>query len=368
MGAGLHGGAGAALLVLNLAGAGVGRFAALDLPLAIAALSLGRPHVAVPGIQVADVEGVLGQEHRVAGDLEIVLEQVLGDRRSCLALLGIRHEVVRVEFVLVVLGDGLLTVGCTEVVLTIGERVTHNAVAVIGPVERVRGGNAAVDPVALVGDVDGVAGVDEAAVLGAAAKEVLARVLLERLNGAGLVEVERGALLHNNIAAALDGHEGGVLGELDGGLTRGDDDLAVGLGHRGAGLAVLARRVRLGLDLRLVSIALGLGILAELARGVHVVAEDVVLEERDLARYLVIALLERDGNNIVVGLGVLHTCERGRLSGHRQSEREGGRGDDRRAAHPIALQERVLMHVRLLPFESGLPQLLVCTSRPFHPT
>ena len=368
VGVGLHGGAGAALLVLNLAGAGLSGLAALDLPLAVAALGLGGPHVAVPRVQVANVESVLGQEHRVAGDLEVVLEQVLGDRRGGLALLGIRHEIVRVELVLVVLGDGLLAIGRAEVVLAVGERVAHNAVAVIGPVERVRGGNAAVDPVALVGDVDGVARVDEAAVLGAAAKEVLARVLLERLDGAGLVKVERGALLHNDLAAALDGHEGGVLSELDGGLTGGDDDLAVGLGHLGAGLAVLARRVRLGLDLRLVGIALGLGILAELAARIDVVAEDVVFQERDLALDVGSTAIERDRDHIALGLGVLHARQRRRRCRRCEREREGCRCDNRRAADPIAPQNRILMHVRPLPFESGLPQLLVCTSRPFHPT
>ena len=337
--AGLHGSTGAALLILNLTRAGPCGLAALNLPFAVSVLGLGGPHVAVPSIQVTNIESVLGQEHRIAGDLEVVLEQILGDRRGGLALLSIGNEVIGVELVLVVTGSRNTGIGRAKIIRAVGKRVAHDAVAVIGPIERVRRSHATVNPVALIGDIDGVARVDEAAVLGAAAKEVFAVVLLERLDGAGLIYVERGGLFHDDLTAALDGHEGAILGELDGGITRSDDEpIALRL-YLSIGVIVLARRIRLCLNPGLMGIALRLRILAKLTRGINVVTEDVVLKERNPTSNLVITLLECNGNDVLVGLGILHTRKRCRARRHCKGKRKRRSCNNRRTTHPIAFQD-----------------------------
>ncbi|EJX02619.1 hypothetical protein EVA_09275 [gut metagenome] len=100
MRAGLHRDARAALFILRLACVLIRcRLGALDLLLAISRLSLGRPHIAVPGVVVPDIKGVLGNEDRVAGDLEVVLQQVLRNRSGGSALGGVGHEVVGVKLV-----------------------------------------------------------------------------------------------------------------------------------------------------------------------------------------------------------------------------------------------------------------------------
>ena len=60
-------------------------------------------------------------------------------------------------------------------------------------------------------------------------------MLDELLDGAALLEVECGGLLHNDRSVVLDGHLGGRLVKLDGGLSvRGrDDELAVLFLHAG---------------------------------------------------------------------------------------------------------------------------------------
>ena len=270
---------------------------------------------------MADVERVLGQQHRVAGDLEVILQQVLRHRCGGSPLGGVSDEVIRVELVFVVTGGRGRRLGGAEVVRAVLEGVAQHAVAGIRPVERVGRRDAPIDPVALVGDVDGVTRVDEAAVLGAAAKEVLAVVLGERLHRRGLIEVEGGLFLHDHLVAALDGHEGRRLVELDGGLARSDHELVALRIDLGLRVGILVRGIRLSLDLRRMLLAAGLGVLAKLARRVHVVAEDVLLKERDLALDFPFALGERDRDHVIARLDVLDARERGGL--RRRREREG---------------------------------------------
>ncbi len=81
------------------------------------------------------------------------------------------------------------------------KRVSEYAVTVTRPIKRVGRGNAAIGPVVRVGDGDGLVGVQEASVLGAAAKEVLGLLLGERLDGTLLIKVEgRGLGNHDTVA------------------------------------------------------------------------------------------------------------------------------------------------------------------------
>ena len=220
-----HGGTRTALLVLDLAGVRIGRRSrTLYLLLAIPILRIGRPHIAVPCVEMANVERVLGKQHGVAGDLIVTLEQILSDRCGGFTLGGICHKIIGVELVLFMRRHGCITVGLAKVIRAVGKGVAQNAVSLAGPVERVGRSNAAIDPIGLVGNVDGVARMNEAPVLGAAAKEVLTLMLDERLDGGALLEIERRCLLHDHLAVTLDGHFRRGLVELDGGLTacRGD--------------------------------------------------------------------------------------------------------------------------------------------------
>ena len=301
---------------------------------------------------MAHVERILGKQDRIAGDLEVALQQVLGDRGGGGAGRGVGHEVVRIELCLVVAGrDGVGGRG-PKVIRSVLEGVAQDAVARVGPVERAGAGNAPVDPVALVGDVDGGARVDEAPVLGAAAEEVLAIVSHERLGGRRIADVQRGPLLHDNLAVALDGHLGACLVELDRGRARRYDDLAIGLGDARLGMPVDVGGVRLGLDLRdMLRLARG-GVLGKLARRVDAVAKDAVIQEGDATAD---AIVEGDVDDVAAGRVErrrLNRLERAGVGGGQgrcgggegQRRHKDERGDDKRALErrsPAARSEEV---------------------------
>ena len=280
---GAHRGAGAALLV----GDGIRLAAKLRMTVdgpaaAIAGLAGVRPGVTVVGVVVTHIEGVVRNKSGVARHRVVLGEEVLCNRGN--ASLGvIRDKDVGVVLVVVV-RSGHNVLAIAKVVGAGGKGVAKDAVALTRPVERVRGGNAAVDPVALVGNVDGVASVDEAAVLHAATEEVLGVALRQSLDRSVTVELNRGGLLHDRLVAIGDGHEGSVLAERNRGVARGD-------GNRvGAVVDVNRRRrlvnlvvIRLGLDARGVRGAVGGRVRVEVARRVNHIVDDAVLEERHAA-------------------------------------------------------------------------------------
>ena len=294
-----------------------------DPPRSIAALGGIGPHVAVVRVVVAQVEGVGRQQDRIARDLEVVLEQVL---RDATVAAGIGHEVVGVELVFLMLGHHLVARGLAEVVAALREGVAQHAVAVARPVERVRRGHAAVHVRVVVHDVDRLARVDEAAVLRAAAEEALAALLLHRLRGGVIGEAERLLLPHHGLLADLDGQLGRGLVQHDGGVARGDLERVARVLHGRLGMRVAAGGIGLRGDLGRMVLAARGGVFGELARGVHVVAEDTVLEEGDLALHAVVeghvhhVILTRvDGRGLdglqgtrVIGVGKVGCHERAR--------------------------------------------------------
>ena len=253
-----------------------------------------RPGIAVVGVVVADVERVFGKQKRAARDLVVLLQHVLGDR--CRRAGVVAHEVIGVELAVLVQGVHRARHGAAEVVLALGERVAHDAVARRGPVERIRAGNAAIDPVAFILDVDGLAGVDEAAVLGAAAEVVGVRIG-DALGGCALRDGKRLVLGEHHAVSALERHLArGLLEEQRHGAV-GHLEGVLGLVDRRRGLAVLVGRIGLSLDLSRVALGTRRGVGGEVARKVHVVPEDARLEEGDLRRHVVV---ERDVGDIVV--------------------------------------------------------------------
>ena len=330
--------------------------------LAAVALVLG-PAVTVVGVELAEIEGVLGQEHGVAGDLVVALQDVLGNVGD--VLLG-GDEVVGVELGLVVRrGDRGLVRGA-KVVAAVGEGVAQHAVSVARPVEGVGACYAAIHPRALVGNVDGLAGVDEAAVLGAAAEEVLPVALLDVLDGGVLADLERRALLEDDLVAGLDGELARLLLENDGHGAARDLERGVAVADRGARLVlVLVGVVRLSLDLCGVARVARGGVLRELARRVDVVAEDAVIEEGDLTLDAVVEhdvddvrLVLRDGrrrdarDGADVRLAVRHRCQ-GKRRGNCQRH---ACGDERLAGHsPLPGQHLPLPPHGYLSFDRDLP-------------
>ena len=294
--------------------------AAVDLP---AAGAVGvDPGVTVVGVQMGLIEGVLRQQDRCAGDMVVARQQLLdrfGDGRT------VGQEVVSVELVFVVdRADGAV-LSLAEVIDAGQEGVAQHTVALGGVVEGVGRGNAAVDPVALVLDVDGLAGVDEAAVLGAAAEEVLALVLDQGLGG--LAAQGQGLLLfHDDLALVGDGHLCGGLFEPDGGVPGLDDDIAVRLADGRVGMAVCIIIVGVLGDLYRVAVNGG-GVFRERAGGIHIVAENVIFQECDLTAD---AVAELHGNDVAACRSGFDTGQRtgGSLCLHRSLRRNGA--DDHR--------------------------------------
>ena len=129
----------------------------------------------------------------------------------------------------------------------------------------------------------------EAAVLGAAAEEVLAVLAHELLRGPVAGDGQSLGLLEDDLALLVqDGQLAGRLLEGQGDGAVGHDDGVIGLVHARLRMGVLARAVGLGLDLRDMIFAARRGVVRELAGQVDVVAEDPGLEERDLGRHVVV--------------------------------------------------------------------------------
>ena len=223
---------------------------------------------------MTQVETVFGQQHRITGYLVVVLQHLGCHVRG--AIVG-RHEVVGIELILAVRSRDRRCIRRTEVVGTFCERVSEHAVAVTRPIERVGRSNAAIGPVVGVGDGDGLVGVQEAAVLSTAAKEVLGLRLGERLDGALLIKVEGRGLGDHDTVARLDAHLASRLVQNHGRLSTGDLDSVTLVDNRRARLAVGIRGVGLGLNLSRVGLATRRGILRELAFGVDIVTENAVL-------------------------------------------------------------------------------------------
>lgn len=166
-----------ALLVFDLSG--LARWlAVLRLPLCTAA-GLA-PAVTVVCIQMSQIEGVLRQKHRVAGNIEVAVENILSDR--C-ARSAIRKKIVGIKLIFLVGELYLRGIGLAKVIGTRLEGVAKHAIAVAGPIERVRRGNATIDPIVGIGNLDGLALMGKTTILGTTAKEELLGIGIESLNG-----------------------------------------------------------------------------------------------------------------------------------------------------------------------------------------
>ena len=188
----------------------VGRLAALCLP-GLAGTLLG-PAIAVVRIQMAEIEAVFRQQHGVAGNGKVTVENILRNGGSTCA---VRQEVVSVELVLIVRELGGIGIGVGKIVRTLGKGVTQNSVAIARPVERIRRSNSAIDPIIGVGNLDRLAPVSKATVLGAAAEETITLARRNALNGA-VAEVERRRLAHDLLIFYKDLHLRRFLVEFDG--------------------------------------------------------------------------------------------------------------------------------------------------------
>ena len=110
-------------------------------------------------------------------------------------------------------------------------------------------------------------------------------------------------------------------------------------------------------------LVLRLSVRAELARRVDVVTEDAVFEQRDLAGNVRLAIVERDGDHVLVCGGRLHAGERRSVCRSRSgSKRQRRSGDDRTALHPAMAKQRILTHlssslIRLLDVVGSQPTL-----------
>ena len=215
------------------------------------------------------------------------------------------EEVVGVELVFVMdRADGTI-LGLAKVINAGQESVAQHTIALGGVIEGVGRCNAAVDPVALVLDVDGLAGMEEAAVLGAAAEEVLTLVFDDGLSGLA-AQNQSLLLLHDDLVHVQDGHLGSGLLELDGGVPGLDDDIAAYLADGCAGVAVGIIGVGILGDPYRVAVNGG-GILGERAAGVHIVAENIALQECDLTAD---AACKLHGDHVCARRSGLHGCQR----------------------------------------------------------
>ena len=166
-----------ALLVFDFSGLARG-LAVLRLPLCAAA-GLA-PAVTVVCIQMPQVEGILRQKHRVAGYVKIAVENILSNR--C-ARSTVRKEIVGVKLIFLVGELYLRGISLAKVIGARLEGVAKHAIAVAGPIERVRRGNTAIDPIVGIGNLDGLALMGKTTVLGTTAEEELLSIGVESLNG-----------------------------------------------------------------------------------------------------------------------------------------------------------------------------------------
>ena len=159
------------------------------------------PVVAVVGIEVSLVESELGQQHGLAGDLVIVVEQ-------CLCPLVHHQEVVGI--VGLVVHDGLVRFAAPEIIFARGEGVPHQAVSARAPIEWVGAGHATVGPVVVVDNLDDLLLVAEPPVLAPAAVEIVGGRLAEGHRYPFLPEIGTAQLLHYGLAVLLDGEGAGA--------------------------------------------------------------------------------------------------------------------------------------------------------------
>jgi hypothetical protein len=195
-----------------LAGVAVGDRAGVAQRLAFTAVG-----VVQVAVGVAEFHGVHRQHGGAAGEFGVSVDD----------LLGVADEVVGVEALFLVGG----AYRCAEVVASGGEGVAQDAVAVAGEVERRRVRVAAVVPVVVAADVDALAAVAEAAVLHAAAEELLLCALAQGLRGSARRPGQRCGLPPQLSAVLVgEGQGDGRLGDRQGRLVGADDVGVVGLG------------------------------------------------------------------------------------------------------------------------------------------
>ena len=328
----------------------VGWLASLCLP-GLAGTLLG-PAIAVVRIQMAEIEAVFRQQHGIAGDSEVAVENILRNGGSACA---VRQEVVCVELVLIVRELGGIGIGVGKIVRTLGKGVTQNSVAIARPVERIGRSHAAVDPIIGVSDLDRLAPMSKAAVLGAAAEEALSLARRNALNGA-VTEVERRRLAHDLLIFYKDLHLRRFLVELDGRRTGFDQICPIFVLNSRLGMRVGGIGVRLRLDMGDMIRLTRHRVLVKGSRRVDVITENAFLEERDATLYVgTVAALERHLYHVLGrALGcALDLRQRRGLNRRGKHQRKRRSGQNRGALHPIALENRIFAHVVSFPGDAN---------------